>query len=741
MTATRRDFLSVSAGGGALVLLFHVTASEGAESPEPSRFFEPNAYLRIGEDDTVTISVTRQEMGQGVRTLLPMILVEELEADWSLVRLEQAVPGPRFKDIRLHTSGSGSTSGAYRSLRLAGAAARELLIGAAAARWGVPEESCRAQKSAVLHPPSGRSLRFGALTADAARRSLAGEPKLKDQSRFTVLGRPLKRLDGPDIVTGRAVYGLDVRVPGLLFASIERAPRFGLRVAKVDDVAARAIPGVLHVVPVSSGIHPGVAVVARDSWTALRGREALRITWDESGAVPFDSALYLEGLAGRVGEGAFPVREEGDVSAPAPAGGKKLRSAYLYPFQAHAALEPMNCTAHVQADRAEFWAPTQTPFRSMEQAVRVTGLPEERITLHSTLMGGGFGRRLFADYLAEAAEVSKQISAPVQVFWTREDDLRFGFFQPATAEVLEGTLDERGRLRSLTHNTSASDLTIYDRHEGRRLWPRQTTGDRAKTSYADSEAPWGAFDTPYAIPNLRVRCADITSPVPTGPWRAVQYPSTVFGRECFIDELAHAAARDPLELRLELLPSETRQIGSYAVDRSRLAFALREAARLSGWSTPLPKDERLRGRGIAASVYHGGSYIAMVAEVSLRADLSDLRVHRIVAAVDCGLVLNPLGLRGQAESAIAWGLSATLLGKTDFRSGRAVQGSLNDFQCLRLDHMPETVIHLIPSTARPGGFGEHPVPQVAPAVANAVFAATGKRIRRLPIDLQTLRET
>jgi isoquinoline 1-oxidoreductase subunit beta len=370
----------------------------------------------------------------------------------------------------------------------------------------------------------------------------------------------------------------------------------------------------------------------------------------------------------------------------------------------------------------------------------VTGLPEERIQVHCTLMGGGFGRRLFADFVAEAVEISKAVGRPVQVLWTREDDTRHGYFQPATAERFAAGIDGEGRLLALVHQTSSSDLTIYDIHSGRNIWSGAPKEPRAQDSYASDQSPWGAYDNPYELPQLRVDCADVTSPVPTGPWRAVEYPSTVFGRESFLDEIAHATGQDPLALRLSLLPRDVKKVGPYAIDRARLARALEAVAEQSGWSSPLaPAAGRLRGRGLAASVYHAGSYLAMVAEVSVAADHSDLRVERIVTAVDCGIALNPLGVEGQTESGITWGLSATLLGKMNFREGRAVQSGYGDFEVLRIDRMPMTETVILDSQAPPRGYGEHPVPLVAPAVANAVFAATGRRVRSLPITSEKIR--
>jgi isoquinoline 1-oxidoreductase beta subunit len=400
----------------------------------------------------------------------------------------------------------------------------------------------------------------------------------------------------------------------------------------------------------------------------------------------------------------------------------------------------MNCTADVRADGAEFWAPTQTQLRSMEQAVKVTGLPEARIRIHATLMGGGFGRRLFADYLAEAAEISKAVARPVQVVWTREDDMRHGYFQPCTADRLTGGLDGRGNLVALEHRTTVSDLTIYDMHSGVDFYGGAARPPKPADAFEADGIPWGAYDNPYAIPNLRVDAASVPSPVAHGPWRSVMYPSTVWARESFLDELAHLAGRDPLEFRLALLPDGVANIGMYPIDRGRLAHVLRLAAERSGWRSPMPGDGRLRGRGLAANVYQAGSYIAEVADVSVAPDLSDLRVHRIVCVVDCGLALNPEGLLGQAESAITWGLSYALRGRMEFREGRALARGYDDFQVIRMNEMPALDIHLVTSPAPPSGFGEHPVPMVAPAIANAVFAATGIRVRTLPITPAALRE-
>jgi isoquinoline 1-oxidoreductase beta subunit len=734
---TRREFLRSTVTAG-LMLAFELPELRG--SAAASGPFEPNAYLRVGPDGLVTIWITKLEMGQGVRTLLPMILAEELEADWSRVRIEQAMPGPRFKGIELHTSGSGSSSASYRQLRLAGATAREMLIAAAAAAWSVEPSSCRAERGAVVHTATGRRTGYGELTAAAAAQTVPTQPALKDPSAFTLLGKPMKRIDGPAIVSGRAEYGIDVRVPGMLFASIERAPTLGGTLVRFDADAARRVPGVRHVVPVSSGILPGVAVVADDNWSAVRGRAALAITWGTRPGEPFDSDRHLAALPAACADASFEVRREGDAAAALNGAVKRHDATYVFPFQAHAPMEPMNCTAHVRADAAEVWAPTQTDVRTLAQIGKVTGLPASAITLHCVMMGGGFGRRLFADYAAEACEISKAIARPVQVTWTREDDIRRGYFQPATAEHFTAGLDASDAPVALVHQTTSSDLTIYDIHDGRNIWTAPPKPAKAADAYASDQSPWGAYDTPYEFPHLRVECADVTSPVPVGPWRAVEYPSTVFGRESFLDELAKLTDKDPIALRLDLLPRDVKAIGPYKIDRARLARVLERVRDRSNWSAPLAAiPGRRRGRGVAVNVYHGRSHIAMVAEVSVADDLSDLRVDRITAVVDCGIALNPLGVHGQTESGITWGLSATLLGRMDFAADRPIQGNYSDFKVLRIDQMPELDTVILDSSEAPAGFGEHAVPTVAPAVANALFAATGARIRELPLTPAKLR--
>jgi isoquinoline 1-oxidoreductase beta subunit len=737
---SRRSFIAASAAGAAGFVLALRVPAFGLTSEVPLGAFEPNAYIKIDEDGTVTLWVVRFEMGQGVRTALPMVLAEELDVEWSKVRIEQAQPGGRFAAVQMHPSGSDSSRDTFPILRRAAASAREMLVSAAAARWSVDVADCEAERGVVTHRPSGRTLTYGELASSAAALPVPTAPRYKPTSRYRILGTPMKRVDAAAIATGAARFGTDVYVTGMLYASVERAPRLGATVEGFDQKAALRMPGVRSVLPVTHGIQAGVAIIAEDPWTAMQARRLLRVRWSAGPVSTFDSDAFLAALPNALSGPLLKVRHEGDAVRALAESPKRHSSFYIYPFQAHATLEPMNCTAHVTADRAELWVPTQTDVRTFEQVMKVTGLAKDKITLHCSLVGGGFGRRLFADYAAEAAEISLAVGAPVQVQWTREDDMRAGYFQPATVEHFEAGMNDTGRLNGLVHRTSSSDLTIYDIHGGRNIWTAAPKAAKAADAYESEGDPWGAYDNPYDLPNLKVDCADVTSPVPVGPWRSVAYPSTVFGRESFLDELAHLAGLDPIEYRLALLPPGVKAVAPYRIDRTRLSRVLREVRQRSGWGDAPRSDAGDHiGRGVAVSVYHARSYIAMVATVAVARDLSSIRVEHVFTVVDCGLPLNTLGIEGQVESAIAWGLTATLLGKMDFRNGGAAKTSYTDYRVLRINEMPQLNTTIIRGDDLPGGFGEHAVPLVAPAVANAVFAACGRRVRTLPIDPRALR--
>jgi isoquinoline 1-oxidoreductase subunit beta len=729
MKVTRRTFLRDSSYASAgLCIAFRLEGILEAAAPVA---FEPNAYIRISPDNTITLWVTRSEMGQGVRTNLPAALAEELEVELEQVRLDQAMPGARFKDIRLRTSGSGSSSGTFLALRKAGATGREMLISAAAQLWAVDRSSCRAARGTVIHAASGRKLTYGELAERAAQQPVPANPPLKDSKDFRLIGKSLQRIDGPAIVRGSAVYGFDARVPGTLVAVMERCPYFGGKVASLDKSKALGVPGVRYVERIHRGISTGVAVVADDTWAAMKGREALHVEWDRGKNADFDSDRFIEKLKGSFGEEGYPIRREGDAARAFAGAARRMEAVYEYPFQAHAPLETMNCTADVRSDSCEIWVPTQTPETAYDNIGKMLGLPPEAIKVHTTLLGGGFGRRLFVDYADEAVELSKAIGRPVQLVWTRNDDMRNGFFHPASVEQMRAGFSPEGRIAAWLHKSVGSDLSMFG------LPTEEEKKDLQR--YARDEQPWGAFDTFYNFPNLKVDYVPVDSPVPSGSWRAVEYPSRVFSRESFLDEVATALRKDPLQLRIDLLqPGNVITLGEQEINCSRMIKVLEVAREKSEWAKPLKHTgDRLFGRGLATNIYHADSYMAQVAEISVARDLSDLRVHRIVCVVDCGLAINPAGLEGQVESGITWGLSATLHGKIDFREGRAVQGTYGEFRVVRMNEMPAVEAHIVVSNASPGGFGEHAVPPVAPAIANAVFAATGKRVRRLPIALQS----
>ena len=711
MSATRRQFIrNASLGAAVLALpipLFGQTAKPGAAG------FSPSQWLRIGADGRTVLVVAHSEMGQGVRTSLAMILAEELEADWKTVVIEQASPGPLFTDTG--TGGSDSVTSSWKPLREAGAAAREMLVEAAAKQWGVPTSACRAEMGAVIHAASGRKAAYGELVAAAAALPVPKEPRLKDAKDFRLLGTRVPRIDGPGIVSGRAVYGIDTRVPGMLFAAVAVCPVRGGKLARYEVSKAKAVAGVKDVVTIEGG----VAVLAEDSFAALSGRDALGVVWDEGE----NGRLTTEELWKRIDRAAESpgrsTRKAGDAGAALAAAPTRLAATYRTPFQAHATLEPGNTIAKVENGTCEIWSPTQSPGRVQKDVAKQLGIAPEKVTVHVTLLGGGFGRRLGSDYATQAVEIARAAKRPVQLVWSRADDFLQDRVHPAARVDLAAGLDASGRLAAWTHTATTFHLSMFGAFD-----PNEDPDGN----------PWGGYDNPYDIPNLQVGWNEIESPIHTGAWRAVYYPANVFARECFLDEIAGKAGKDPLAVRLALLSGPSPfTYGKRKVDRAGLARVLKVAAEKSGWgSAPARREGRRVGRGLACNIYDGSTLIAQVADVSVGAK-GDVQVHRVVTAVDCGQVVNLAGVEGQVESGVIWGLSYALKGELTIERGRIAQTSFADYPVLRLDEMPKLETYTVPGNPVPYGMGEMPVPCVAPAVANAIAAATGKRVRKLPI--------
>ncbi len=712
---TRREFLKVSGamGGGLLIGIQLAGCEEKPATTEPATAspaslptsattaFEPNVWLTVAPDDTITIRVASSEMGQGVMTALPMLIAEELDADWDQVQAEFAPVNPAFANPifgRQQTGGSTAIRGYWNVLREAGAIGRELLLMAAAQTWGVTENDCDTNHGRVINNLTGDQLSYGKLASLAATLPVPDAAFLKDPDEFRLLGKSQPRLDGPAKVDGSAEFGFDIQVPGMLTAMVVRCPVYGGKLKQFDASKAKAIEGVREVIAIKTG----VAVVADHTWAAKQGRDALTIEWDYGPDAQLDSAAITRRFADVVDKGTLG-QDDGNVNQAIKAASKTIDAVYEVPYLAHACMEPMNCTAHVRKDSCDVWVPTQGQTRTHNTAVQLTGLPADQVRVHTTFLGGGFGRRSEQDFVTDAIETAKAMDAPVKVVWTREDDIQHDYYRPATYNRLTAALNDQGMPTAWRHRIAGPSIFARDSKE------REDNG-------TDWSATEGALHLPYAIPNMQVSYARVNTAVPVGFWRSVASSQNAYITECFLDEVAAAAGKDPYQLRRDLLKDQPRYRG-----------VLELAASKAGWGTPPPAG-RYRGIAVASSF---ASYVAQVAEVSI--ERGRVRVHRVVCATDCGMTVNPDTIVAQMESSIVYGLTAALHGEIRIAQGRAQQNNFNDYPLLTLEECPEIEVYLVASTEDPGGVGEPGTPPIAPAVANAVFAATGKPVRRLPI--------
>jgi CO/xanthine dehydrogenase Mo-binding subunit len=698
----RREFVAAGVAAGAgLVVGFYLP--HGKKSG--GEVFSPNAYLRITPENKITIVVARSEMGQGVRTALPMILAEELEADWKQIEIEQAGASTLYGDQT--TGGSASIRTTWDPMRKAGAAAREMLISAAAVTWGVPRSGCAAQLGNVVHAASKRQLSYGELSERASALPIPTDVPLKQSKDYKIVGQRLARVDTPAKVKGEATFGIDFRMPGMKFAVLSRCPTIGGKVTSFDDKESKKNSGVSYVGKISDN---AVAVVADSVWGAMEGRRVLNVSWDEGPNKDLNTAAVTESLKQAAAKKGASLYSVGDVSK---AGGRRVSAEYQLPFMAHAPMEPGNCTANYSATGCELWAPTQVPQDCRDSVATAVGLDPDLVKVNVTLMGGGFGRRLEHDYAVEAALVSKAINAPVKVIWTREDDMRFSTYRPASLHQLSATLDGAGWPVSFRHRIIAPSISGQKGQPG--------------PNGVDPDLPDEAGFV-YTLPNISLEYVPAETPVPLGWMRSVYALQAGFASESFIDELAVAAGKDPLEYRLHMLAKDQDiQYFNTTWKTARMRGVLQLAADKAGWKNPLPAG---RFRGIACFGCFS-SYMAEVVEISMENDAP--RVHRVVAAVDCGQVVNPGILEQQIPGGIVYGLSNALRAKITIDKGRVVQGNFDDYSPLRMEEVPAVEVYMVPSVEAPTGIGEPSVPPLAPALCNAIYAATKKRIRALPI--------
>ena len=701
----RRDFIKVvSTAGSGLVLGFYLPYTNKLNGKtSAATLFEPNAWIKVQSDNIVQIMVGKSEMGQGVLTSLPMIIAEEMDLDWSKVVVEKA-PANRKKYGWQMTGGSNSVSGGYNKLRQAGATAREMLVMAASEEWSVPISECNTNNGNVIHERTGRKLSYGDLAEKASQLKVPKKPTLKNKSDFSIIGQNIKRTDTLSKINGTAQFAMDVQLDGMVYATIVHSPVFGRKLKSFNKASVSDISGVINIFAIESGL----AIVAKNTWAALKTGKQIEIKWDEGEAAGLDDETIRKQLLDASKEKGSVVRKEGNVKKALQSSDKIIEAIYESPLQAHATMEPMNCTAYVQKDKCQVWAGTQDPNGARKIASKITGLSKKQVEVNVTFLGGGFGRRAFNDFVTEAVEISNEIKKPVKMIWTREEDMQHDFYRPPSLHMMKGAFDQNDNLTTWKHSIVAPSILFTQ-------LIKIPFPFKEKIDFITLE---GAKHLPYKIPNMQVDFQMIKTPIPLGWWRSVYNSQNAFANECFMDELAEKAGKDSVQFRLGLLPKSSRDTG-----------VIKLVAEKSGWND-FRNDPTYQGISCHKSF---GTWVAQVARVSV--ENNKVKVHEVFCAVDCGTVINPAIVKAQISSGIIYGLSATLKSKITIKNGRVNQNNFDDFEVIRMNEAPKIHVYMVDNDKSPKGVGEPGLPPIAPAVVNAVYAATGKRIRTLPIQL------
>jgi isoquinoline 1-oxidoreductase subunit beta len=724
-TISRRSFLKGSLAFTGLTIAVSVSPLgtrllNASQAKEALKSFKPNLWYEITPNNVVNVFLGASEMGQGTHTALSMIIADELEADWKQVRVRQGGAAKEYHNPLLGeqiTVASAAVRGFYEPCRKAAAAGRAVLVKAAAASWGVPENECEAIKGTVTHKKSSRKSTYGQLCLEAAKLEIPKDPPLKKEGDFRYIGKPVPRVDIPSKVKGSAVFGLDVSVPGMHFAVFARPPAYGAKPVSSNEKAALQVKGVVKLVPTPMGI----AVCAKSLDAAWKGRQALDVKWDKGALPQMDSEFIEKTFVDELDKPGSKAAEKGDAKKALEGAAKKVKSTYFVPYVAHTTMEPINCTAYVRKDQCDVWAPTQGQTGAQMLASQFSGLPPEKVNIHTTYMGCGLGRRAAPDFVIEAVVASKAIGKPVKVVWTREEDIKYDFFRSATCQRVEAGLDGQGQLIGWSHKAVAGSIM-------------KDINPKGIVNGVDIMSLWGLVDFPgspdgnsihYEIPNFYLEFLISGLPIPVAPWRSVQNGPNAFVTECFIDEMAQAAGKDPLEFRLALLK-----------ESKRVQRVLQVAAEKAGWGKPLPKGQ---GRGIAQHHCFGTS-VAQVAEVAVNEKDGIVKVNRVVVAVDCGLAVSPENVEAQIQGAVINALSTVLKEEVKFSNGGVKSANFDDYDVLRMSEAPEIEVHIVKSSEKMGGIGEPGVPPLAPAVANAFFNATGVRVRRIPLTPKFVQE-